>query len=211
MSGRPYIKFFTSDWLGDVKLQACSLAARGLWIQLICLMHETKPYGHLLIDGKPPTSYRISQLVHADPRLVKKLMAELKNADVLASNPASNPASEIASRRMVRDKLKSQQGQKFSELRWGEKTAELPIAPLPDRKKERSRPKESKGRKPNPRHRWENDLLKQLGPDGYADALDVLAANPELVDRATRAERRRHGSGVMAAMLGLRQLNGGTP
>lgn len=48
-------------------------------------------------------------------------------------------------------------------------------------------------------------LLHQLGVAAYADAIDVLALDPQLLDRATRAEQRKRGSGVMAALTGLRR------
>lgn len=56
LSRDPWFKFFPSDWRGDEGLQLCSLAARGLWMELICYMHKADPYGHLVIDGKAPTT-----------------------------------------------------------------------------------------------------------------------------------------------------------
>ena len=50
---------------------------------------------------------------------------------------------------------------------------------------------------------WGNDLRRALGPEGYARAIDLLAADPALVERATQSEIRKPGSGVMAAMIGL--------
>jgi hypothetical protein len=194
---RPWFKFYTSDWRGDAKLQGCSIAARGLWIDILCMMHEVKPYGHLLIDGKPPSYYRISQLVKADHRVVKNLMAQLKKAGVFTGDITSG----ITSRRMVRDEAKRHTARELSKKRWGD----LPHAPE-SRKKERGPTKESKGRKPDARHRWENDLLKRYGPDFYAEAIDLLAADPALVDRATRMERRTPGSGAMAAIIALKRL-----
>src|SRR5215204_144404 len=52
-------------------------------------------------------------------------------------------------------------------------------------------------------HSWEAALRHQLGTR-YADAISVLARDHDLVVRATRAELRKPGSGVMAALLGLR-------
>ena len=52
-------------------------------------------------------------------------------------------------------------------------------------------------------HSWEAALRHQLG-SRYADAIGVLAADKALCERATLAELRKPGSGVMAALLGLR-------
>lgn len=40
MSKQPYMAFFTGDWLKDPKLSLCSPATRGIWIDLICALHE---------------------------------------------------------------------------------------------------------------------------------------------------------------------------
>lgn len=36
----PWLKFYPTDWRSDPALKMCSLAARGLWIEMIALMHE---------------------------------------------------------------------------------------------------------------------------------------------------------------------------
>jgi len=49
--GNPWMKFYPADWRSDPMLRLCSLAARGLWAEMICLMHEAEPYGSLLVNG----------------------------------------------------------------------------------------------------------------------------------------------------------------
>ena len=44
---RPYIALFTRDWLDDKLLRKCSPLARSILLDLMCLMHEGKPYGYL--------------------------------------------------------------------------------------------------------------------------------------------------------------------
>ena len=46
MSVYPWLKFYPRDWRGDQALRLVSLHARGLWIELLCVMHEATPYGH---------------------------------------------------------------------------------------------------------------------------------------------------------------------
>src|SRR6185436_3421446 len=36
----PYLKFFYGDWLRDTSLSSCSPATRGIWIDLLCRMHD---------------------------------------------------------------------------------------------------------------------------------------------------------------------------
>ncbi len=96
---RPWLKFFPADWRGDPRLRMCSLAARGLWIDLICYMHEGKPYGHLTIDGAPPSRPAIAALLGRPAKEVGKALAELEAHGVF--DRAENDA--IVSRRLVRD------------------------------------------------------------------------------------------------------------
>lgn len=44
---RPSFQFYPSDWRNDAGLKLCSMGARGLWIEMICIMHASEPYGHL--------------------------------------------------------------------------------------------------------------------------------------------------------------------
>lgn len=102
---RPWMKFYPKDWISDPKLRACSLGARGLWMEMICIMHEARPYGHLLVASKPPTARSLAILVGADSRQLKGLLAELRAADVF-----SEENGIILSRRMILDFKRSING-----------------------------------------------------------------------------------------------------
>lgn len=54
---RPYLQFFWRDWLGDTALRTCSAAARGVWIDLICIMAQGSPFGTLRY-GDPNEAHR---------------------------------------------------------------------------------------------------------------------------------------------------------
>ena len=43
----PFIKFYVADHLSDMALRRCGAAARGVWADMTCLMHQGVPYGHL--------------------------------------------------------------------------------------------------------------------------------------------------------------------
>ena len=51
MSKRPWMKFYPADWRAEPSLRFTSLAARGLWIEMLALMHEATPRGSLLVKG----------------------------------------------------------------------------------------------------------------------------------------------------------------
>lgn len=47
MSKRPAFQFYVGDWLRNAKLRRCSPAARGAWIDVLCLLHDSDQYGVL--------------------------------------------------------------------------------------------------------------------------------------------------------------------
>ncbi len=112
---RPWLKFFPSDWRSDPRLRMCSLAARGLWIDLLCYMHEGEPYGYLTIDGAAPSLEAIAALLGRPPREVAKALAELEARRVF--DRAENDA--IVSRRLVRDNQRAEDGREYISRRWG--------------------------------------------------------------------------------------------
>jgi len=96
---RPAFQFYPADWRKDPALSACSLAARGLWIELMCIAHEGGTYGVLSINGKPMAPAQIARMVGESPAAVVKLLAELEDAGVFSRDEQGC----IYSRRMVKD------------------------------------------------------------------------------------------------------------
>ena len=96
---RPAFQFYPADWRKDMALQSCSVAARGLWIDMLCIAHECEPYGHLTVNGKPMTAAQIGRHTGLTEREAKRLIAELDDAGVASRTDEG----VIYSRRMVRD------------------------------------------------------------------------------------------------------------
>lgn len=96
---RPWMKFYPADWRSDPGLRLCSFAARGLWVDLLSLMHEGNPYGHLLLNGKKPDAKQIASLLSAQTKDVARLLTQLESAAVFSRTDDG----VIFSRRMVRD------------------------------------------------------------------------------------------------------------
>jgi hypothetical protein len=99
---QPWIKWYPTDWRADPKLHMCSLAARGLWIEMLGYMHEAEIYGRLLIASRVPDMKELAALVGSDPKTVLRCFEELKNNGVFSIDE-----SVPYSRRMVRDKAKA--------------------------------------------------------------------------------------------------------
>ena len=102
----PWMKWYPADWRADPMLRMCSFAARGLWADMIALMHEAEPYGHLVIAGVNPTPRQLASVLGGTEREVAKLLAELEAAGVFSKEADGT----IYSRRMVRDRVRSEEG-----------------------------------------------------------------------------------------------------
>lgn len=103
MASSPWLKFYPQDWRADEKLRMCSLAARGLWMEMLALMHRSERYGQLLINGRVPTDAQLAVQVGAPPNEVTALLAELDLAGVFSRSASG----AIYSRRMTRDAKKA--------------------------------------------------------------------------------------------------------
>jgi hypothetical protein len=99
----PWFKFYPTDWKADDRLRMCSAGARGLWVEMLCICHQAKPYGYLLVSGQAPTETQLGVLTGIPSEQVSSLLAELETAGVFSRTQKS----VIYSRRMVRDEKKS--------------------------------------------------------------------------------------------------------
>lgn len=121
MSGNhhQWMKFWPADWQNDAALATCSIAARGLWIGMICVMHNAEPYGHLTVNGKPATTRHIAAIARVPEKEAARLIAELEDAGVFSRSEGGT----IYSRRMVRDAEQSEAGREAVSKRWGKSKA----------------------------------------------------------------------------------------
>src|SRR5664279_3080026 len=78
----PWMKFYPADWRADPALRMCSLAARGLWMEMLAVMHESDPRGSLLINGNNIGTKQLASLCGATLRETIALLKELDAAGV---------------------------------------------------------------------------------------------------------------------------------
>ena len=95
---RPSFQFYPSDWLRDTALRSCSTGARGLWMDMICFMHEGNPYGHLKVGDKVILPDNLARMVGESVEVVNSWLDELQVASVFDIENGV-----ICSRRMIRD------------------------------------------------------------------------------------------------------------
>jgi hypothetical protein len=75
-------------------------------MDLLCIMHEGDPYGHLTIGGKNPSARQIGTITGVSEKDAVRLLEELESVGVFSRNADG----VIYSRRMVRDKAASDAG-----------------------------------------------------------------------------------------------------
>jgi len=94
VDSRPAFQFYPDLWLTDAGLMACSLAAQGLWINLLCYMWHAQIRGIIHAKG-------MQALCRADATTFNQLLEELVNNQVC--EVGENNA--IISRKMHREFL----------------------------------------------------------------------------------------------------------
>lgn len=101
MAKLPWMKFHSGDWLKDPALSICSPATRGIWIDLICAMHEFGQSGELQY-----TADQLARLARCSTAELTRAIDELKNtqtADILLHVTLGNTNVTVVNRRMKRE------------------------------------------------------------------------------------------------------------
>lgn len=129
MSNLPWSKFYWADWSRDANLRACSYAAKGLWMDMLCHMDASPEKGFLLVGERAATNAEIAKIIGGERRLVERLLVELE-ANGVFSRDARNA---VFSRRMTRDCVKSRENSANGKLGGNPvliKTKDLAVKPL---------------------------------------------------------------------------------
>ena len=122
---RPSFQFYPGDWLNDIALRLCSIGARGLWIDILCLMHQGHPYGYLKIKDKILDEEDVATITRINFEEMKSYLLELEENGVLGRDSDRC----IFSKRMVKDEIKrnsisfvrSEVGKAGIKKRWNQK------------------------------------------------------------------------------------------
>jgi hypothetical protein len=84
MAKLPWFKFFPTWWLGDTELSKCTSATRGVWMDLLCAMHQSGRSGELR-----GTTDQIARLARCSTAELTQALTELQTtgtADVTFRN-----------------------------------------------------------------------------------------------------------------------------
>lgn len=96
---RPSFQFYPGDWMRSTDLRSCSIGARGMWIDMLCLMHEGKPYGYLKVGEMVILLPILARIVGVSLPKAEEYLTELKSTGVCSIDGDGC----IYSRRMIRD------------------------------------------------------------------------------------------------------------
>lgn len=117
-----WFKFWPDAWKSNNKLRMCSMASRGLWIEMMCIMHEAEPRGHLTIAGEPVSENALAKIVGESVEDVKIWLSELDNMGVFDRRKNG----VIVCRKIERDeknaRKKRENGKKGAAARYGKQT-----------------------------------------------------------------------------------------
>jgi hypothetical protein len=159
----PWMKFYPSDWRADPALRSCSIAARGLWIEMLAIMHDAEPYGSLLVNGQRIDKKRLAALAGVPERDCSTLLLELEVVGVFSRDEDGT----IYSRRMRRDAIRSEEGRRQIAKRWGNSSDDRD----PNRSDDRSPTERPITQKPEARSQKETraSALSPGWPSDYRD------------------------------------------
>lgn len=95
----PAFQFYPADWRKDPGVQSLSYHDRGVWFEILCLMHESEQRGRLLLNGKPMPDEALARLLGLDKQILTKTLTTILSYGV--ASRALDGA--LVNRRMVRD------------------------------------------------------------------------------------------------------------
>jgi len=121
--GRPSDQWYWDDWFSSHDVHSCSLAAQGLWINLLGIMFASEVRGTLTVNGIQMDNKAIAKRFGKSITNINKLVMELEEARVFSRLADGT----IYSRRMYRrskkrgkiSKIRSKAGKEGMKKRWG--------------------------------------------------------------------------------------------
>jgi hypothetical protein len=106
----PFLKFATGDWLKDPAVRSLDPWDRGVWFDMLCLMHEGEQRGKLLLNGRAIPDHVVARMLGLSyedgpgdfNRGFKTTLSTLEQMGVVAREQSTNA---LMNRRMVRDEI----------------------------------------------------------------------------------------------------------
>jgi hypothetical protein len=106
----PHIPLYTGDWMKDTELSLCTPATRGVWIDLLCAMHERNRSGELR-----GTSEQLARLARCSTVELDQAFTDLQTTGA-AIVDNRNGIWTIANRRMRREAITRERRQQAGSI-----------------------------------------------------------------------------------------------
>ncbi len=107
----PAIQFYPGDWKRDPGIQSLGYFDRGVWLEILFLMHESSERGVLLLNGRPMSEQALANCLGLDKQILTTTLATLVENGVASRRDDG----ALVNRRMLRDEYIRQQRTKAGE------------------------------------------------------------------------------------------------
>jgi hypothetical protein len=99
MAKMPAFQFYPADWRKSPDVQALSFFDRGVWFEILCLMHESEERGRLMLSGRPMSDDALTRILGLTKSQLKKSLGNILGLGVAIRDDDG----ALCSRRMMRD------------------------------------------------------------------------------------------------------------
>lgn len=100
MGKLPAFLFYPADWRKDLGVQSLGFYERGIWIEILCLLHESEQRGKLMLNGQPMSDDVLARLLGLDKQILTKALTSLLTSGVASRDEETGA---LVNRRMIRD------------------------------------------------------------------------------------------------------------
>lgn len=122
VSKLPAIQFYPGDWRKDLGVQSLNFHDRGVWFEMLLLMHESEVRGKLLLGGKAMTDDTLAEVLHLDRQALAATLETLLKRGVTEREKRTGA---LINRRMIRDEnIRAENRSRLHKWRKDKKTQE---------------------------------------------------------------------------------------
>ena len=120
--GKPAQQWYWDDWFAAFDVRLCSLAARGLWVDMLGIMWKAEIRGTLTKNGVKVNSKTLAKITNSTIREINKLLEELEDKNVFSRlDDGTIICRRVFNESGRKDKIsliRSEVGKKGAESRW---------------------------------------------------------------------------------------------
>ena len=100
MAKLPAIQFYPGDWRKDIGVQSLNYHDRGVWFEMLLLMHDSEVRGKLMLGGKAMTDEILASILRIRIEVLTETIKTLMDRGVAERDKRTGA---LINRRMIRD------------------------------------------------------------------------------------------------------------